>query len=227
MRFSVIIPALNEAASIARAARSAWDAGAAEVIVADGGSSDATASIAAAMSCQVIAAPRGRARQQNAGAGVATGDVLLFLHADGALAPEIGRQTAVAFANSRTVSCAFRQRIEAPGLAYRWLERGNAERVRWLGIAYGDQAICVRRSLFEELGGFPDVPLLEDLILMQLLRRRARPLLLDGPVYVSPRRWQRHGIAVQTLKNWGILARYVCGIPPDRLASLYRRHDEH
>jgi rSAM/selenodomain-associated transferase 2 len=226
MDFSVVIPALNEAASIRRAARSAWEAGALEVIVADGGSDDETANLAAKENCRVVRAPRGRARQQNAGAAIATGDVLLFLHADSALGPQVGAQLANAFSHSRVLSSALQQRIEARGLAYRLLERGNAERVRWLGLPYGDQAICVRRSVFEELAGFPDVPLLEDLLMMRQLRRRSWPVLLPGPVFVSPRRWQRHGLVRQTLRNWGILARYACGISPDRLAELYRRHDK-
>ncbi|HUE69394.1 MAG TPA: TIGR04283 family arsenosugar biosynthesis glycosyltransferase [Pirellulaceae bacterium] len=226
MHFSVVIPALNEAAAIGRAARSAWEAGALEVIVADGGSDDETAREAAKENCRVVSALRGRARQQNAGARLATGDVVLFLHADAALAPQVGAQLTEAFANPRVLSCALKQRIEAGGLAYRCLERGNAERVRWLGIPYGDQAIGVRREGFQQFGGFPDVPLLEDLLLMRQLRRQSWPVLLDGPVFVSPRRWQEHGVVRQTLRNWGILARFACGIPPARLADLYRRHDE-
>lgn len=226
MRFSVVIPVLNEAASIRRAARSAWEAGAAEVIVADGGSSDNTVALAANENCRIVTAPHGRARQQNAGAALAGGDVLLFLHADGALAPQVGAQLAVAFRRPGVLCGAFRQRIEAASLAYRWLELGNAERVRWLGMPYGDQAICVRREAFQELGGFPEAPLLEDLLLMCTLRRRSWPVLLPGPVYVSPRRWQRHGVVRQTLCNWGILLRYACGVHPDQLAELYRRHDQ-
>lgn len=226
MQFSVVIPALNEAASIGRAARSAWEAGAAEVIVADGGSDDETVKLAAKEDCRVVSAPHGRARQQNAGAARATAHVLLFLHADAALVPQVGAQLAEAFSNPRVLSCALKQRIEARGLAYRLLERGNAERVRWLGLPYGDQAIAVRREVFQQLGGFPDVPLLEDLLLMRQLRRRSWPVLLPGPVFVSPRRWQKHGLASQTLRNWGILLRYACGIPPARLAESYRRNDQ-
>lgn len=225
MQFSVVIPALNEAASIRRAAQSAWEAGACEVIVADGGSDDATASLAASENCLVIHAPRGRAHQQNAGAAAARGQVLLFLHADAALSPHVGAQLGRYFSRPETNCAALRQRIEAEGLAYRWLERGNAERVRWLGLPYGDQAISVRREVFRGLGGFPEVPLLEDLIFMQRLRRRSWPALLEGPVHVSPRRWQRYGCVRQTLRNWGILAAFVCGESPQNLANYYRHHD--
>lgn len=220
MRFSVIIPALNEVEHIRRAVVSAWQAGAGEVIVADGGSSDQTAALAAGAGARVIAAPRGRARQQNAAAAAADGDVLLFLHADNHLHPDVGRQLSAAV--RRGAACgALRQEIEAIGWAYRWLETGNAQRVRWLGLPYGDQGIFVRRQVFGEAGGFPEVPLLEDLLLMRRLNGRHWPALLPGPVYVSPRRWQRHGIAAQTLHNWGILARYCCGAPLETLAASY------
>ena len=111
-------------------------------------------------------------------------------------------------------------------MGYRLLERGNAARVRLLGLPYGDQAIFVRRSTFEKLGGFPEVTLLEDLILMQRLRQRAWPVLLPGPVSVNPRRWQARGIMGQTLRNWGIVAAYSLGVPPERLASLYPPHSD-
>jgi rSAM/selenodomain-associated transferase 2 len=225
VELSVIIPALNEAANIRRAIESSRQAGASEVLVADGGSDDATPRIAAELGCPVIDAPRGRASQQNAAARLARGDVLLFLHADNALAGNIAAQIESALASPRVLHGALRQRIEAPGLAYRWLERGNAARARWLGLPYGDQAIFLCRSVFEEIGGFPDVPLLEDLIVMQRLKRLGWPVLLPGPVLVSPRRWQRHGIAGQTLRNWRIVAEYSCGVSPERLASRYLRHD--
>jgi hypothetical protein len=111
-------------------------------------------------------------------------------------------------------------------MLYRCLDRGNAARVRWRGSAYGDQAIWMRRQLFFDLGGFPDVPLLEDLLLMRRFRRRAWPVLLPGPLHVSARRWQRHGVMRQTLRNWSILAAHACGASPQRLAHWYRRHDQ-
>jgi rSAM/selenodomain-associated transferase 2 len=225
VRLSVIIPALNEAEKIARAVDSARQAGAAEVLVADGGSTDETPSRAIAAGARVISAPRGRAIQQNTAAREAAGDVLLFLHADNALPKTAAEELASALQNPRTLHGAFRQRIEAAGFAYRWLEIGNAARVRWLGIPYGDQAIFIRRNVFEDLGGFPQVPLMEDLILMQRLRRRAWPLLLPGRVLVSPRRWQQQGIIRQTLRNWWLTAKYSCGVPPEQLAQQYKRHD--
>ena len=226
MRFSVVIPALNEAAVIRRAALSAWEAGASEVIVADGGSDDETAALAAACGCRVTGAPCGRASQQNAGAHLATSDVLLFLHADGVLAPQVGGQLDDALSRRRAVWGAFRQRIEAPHWIYRWLETGNAQRVMWLGMPYGDQALFVRRQVYHELGGFAQVPLMEDVLLSQRLRRRSWPVLLSGPVYVSPRRWQRAGVIRQTVRNWLLVTAFSCGVSPQRLAAWYRRHDQ-
>jgi rSAM/selenodomain-associated transferase 2 len=226
VRLSIIIPAINEAASISRAVDSAWRAGAGQVIVADGGSSDATTHLAAEHGASIIVAPRGRAAQQNAAAQQASGDVLLFLHADNWLEGDIAAQIRVSLAMPQRVHGALRQRIEADGLAYRWLERGNVDRIRWLGLPYGDQAIFVRRDTFVAAGGFPDVPLMEDVLLMQRLRRQAWPLLLPGPVHVSARRWQRHGLLRQTIRNWTLLAALSVGVSPERLARHYRQHDE-
>lgn len=225
MKVSVIIPALNEASSIARAARSAWKAGADEVIVVDGGSVDETLSIAKTEGCEVVVSAPGRAIQQNAGALRATGGVLLFLHADNHLNPRAIEQARNLLADSNAKCGAYRQQIDARGFAYRLLERGNAWRVCWRGLPYGDQAIFMRREFFESLGGFPEVRLMEDLLLMKKAKQVAWPRLLDGPVYVDARRWQRHGVIRQTLRNWTLLAAHRLGSSPDKLASYYRRHD--
>ncbi|MCA9207031.1 MAG: TIGR04283 family arsenosugar biosynthesis glycosyltransferase [Planctomycetales bacterium] len=227
MNVSCIIPTWNESAAIRKAIESAWQSGAAEVIVADGGSRDDTRELAAAAGARVIATPAGRARQQNAGAREATGDVLLFLHADTRLAEDCVQQIRVAFDRQpNRWGGAFRQRIEARGWLYRCLETGNAARIRFRGVPFGDQAIFVRREIFFAAGGFPEVALMEDLILMRHLRRQAWPVLLPGPLSVSPRRWQRHGIVRQTLRNWWLQAAYYCGVSPDRLAAHYPRHAE-
>ena len=218
---TVIIPALNEAAGIQRAVESAWNAGAKQVIVADGGSDDETCALAALARAEVVISRRGRAAQQNAGAQRATGDVLLFLHADNWLEGNVGRQIEAALTDARVLHGALRQRIDAAAWKYRLLERGNAARVRWCGLPYGDQAIFVRSETFRQLGGFPDVPLMEDLILMQRLRRLAWPALLPGPVYVNPRRWQKRGVVRQTLRNWSLVAAHSVGVSPERLARFY------
>jgi rSAM/selenodomain-associated transferase 2 len=222
---SVIIPALNEAASIACAARSAWKAGADEVIVVDGGSVDETISVAKAEGCELVVSAPGRAIQQNAGAARAVGDVVLFLHADNHLSPTAIAQACDLLKDRIIEFGAYRQQIDAGGLAYRLLERGNAWRVRCRGLPYGDQAIFMRRTFFESLGGFPEVKLMEDLLMMKKARRISWPRLLDGPVHIDARRWQRHGIIRQTLRNWTLLTAYQLGCSPDSLARYYRPHD--
>ena len=227
---SVIIPALNEAENIGLAISSAVAAGADEILVADGGSSDATREIVSRhVKCKLIEAPRGRAIQQNVAASQARGDLLVFLHADNRLHPKALQQVRDAYQSIPTATNfagAFRQRIESDGLGYRLLEWGNACRVLWRGNAYGDQTIFCSRRLFERIGGFPEEPLLEDLLFSAAVRRITRLQLLDGPVFVSPRRWQRRGIARQTLLNWSILLRHRCGVSPKQLAASYRRHDQ-
>jgi hypothetical protein len=118
----------------------------------------------------------------------------------------------------------FRQQIEAPQSIYRWLEWGNRLRIRWLGSAYGDQGIFVRREIYEASGGFPLVPLMEDVLLMRQLRRRYKVTLLPGPLHVSPRRWQANGPIRQTIRNWSLMTAFRCGVSPERLARFYRRH---
>jgi rSAM/selenodomain-associated transferase 2 len=225
VKISIIIPALNEALRLSETVARAWQAGATEVIVVDGGSSDATWEVAGSVACRRIRSARGRARQQNAGAAVAEGDVLLFQHADNWLVAGGAEQIRWALRDPRVAGGAFRQRIEAQGIGYRWLEWGNAWRVRWLGSPYGDQNLFLRRDVFFELGGFPDVPIMEDVLLMRRLRRRGWPVLLPGPVHVSPRRWQEYGLLRQTLRNWSLLAGLRLGIPTQRLARWYPRHD--
>ncbi|MEM1303631.1 MAG: TIGR04283 family arsenosugar biosynthesis glycosyltransferase [Planctomycetota bacterium] len=221
MRLSVVIPTLDEQACIARCVESALRLGAIEVVVADGGSVDATRGLAERAGAIVVQAPAGRGGQLNRGAEAAGGDTLLFLHADTRLPPEAADQIASAFHDPATVHGAFRQRIDAAERRYRWLEWGNALRVSRLGVPYGDQALFVRRSAFDDIGGFPDEPLMEDVVIARRLRRLCRPALLDGPLHVSARRWRRRGVVRQTLTNWTLLAAWSLGVPPKKLAAWY------
>jgi rSAM/selenodomain-associated transferase 2 len=173
----------------------------------------------------VPAALAGRAFQQNLGAQQSAGEVLLFLHADTWLDPAGNDQIEQALSDPQVAGGGFQQHIEAAGRVYRLLEWGNALRVRRWGMAYGDQGIFVRRELFERLGGFPAVKLMEDWLFMRKLRRAGRILLLPGPLHISPRRWQKHGIVRQTLRNGCLLAAASLGVSPNRLARYYRRHD--
>ena len=126
-----------------------------------------------------------------------------------------------ALAEDRCIGGCFQQRIDASGFGYRALEFGNALRVRTAGWAYGDQGIFVRRSVFEQAGGFPDVPLMEDLLLMKRLRGLGEFRLLPQRIHVSPRRWQQSGIVRQTLRNWSFVALTHLGVSPDRLVRHY------
>ncbi|QEG42236.1 TIGR04283 family arsenosugar biosynthesis glycosyltransferase [Roseimaritima ulvae] len=226
MEISVVIPAINEAEGIAAAVDSASSQGAMEVLVVDGGSQDDTVRRAQAAGARVVTSPSGRARQQNAGAALASGQVLLFLHADNRLGPHCLEQIREAFERRpQAWGGAFRHRIDAPQWLFRCIEWGDAMRVRWRGLPFGDQGLFIRREAFEQVGGFPDEPLMEDLLLARRMRRTAWPLLLPGPVWSSPRRWQRHGVVRQTVRNWSLQVAHACGCSPDRLAAYYRRHD--
>jgi len=224
VEISIIIPTFNEQTYVGRAVARAWATDPKEVIVVDGGSRDATAKRATSRGARVIRGPRGRARQQNIGAEEAVGRVLLFLHADNWLHAGALHQINEAMERTGVLGGAFCQRIEQPGAAYRILEWGNAARVRWLGLPYGDQGIFMRADIFRRLGGFPNVATMEDLLLMQRFRRLGRPALLPGPLHVSPRRWCRHGIVRQTLKNWSMLAAHRLGAQPEWLAGFYPPH---
>jgi rSAM/selenodomain-associated transferase 2 len=220
MSVSIVIPTLNEGADITETIRHARELAPAEIIVVDGGSDDGTVENASAAD-RVLTAPRGRGAQQNAGAAVSRGDVLLFLHADCWLEPGSLDAILAALDDPRAVGGCFQQTIEAEGLEYRWLERGNALRVRLWTLAYGDQGIFVRRTIFDRLGGFPPLPIMEDLFFMKRLRHEGRFILLENRLHVSPRRWQQNGIFRQTARNWLLTGLAQAGVPPDRLTGFY------
>ncbi|TWU47542.1 Glycosyl transferase family 2 [Rubripirellula tenax] len=179
----------------------------------------------AAGATKIVRSLPGRGTQQNSGAFMAKGDWLLFLHADNRLDADcIAEMTVHAGRQgSRFLWGAFKQRIESPRPIYRWIEQGNAARVRWRSMAYGDQAIFVRRDIFKQVGGFPDIPLMEDVELSKALRKRGKPFLLSGPVTISSRRWESHGVVKQTLKNWRLRIAHATGTHPAELSVMYDR----
>lgn len=221
MRLSIILPTLDEAAGIvaALAPLQALRRAGNEVIVADGGSADGTPALAIPLADRVIHAPRGRARQMNAGAAAASGDALLFLHADTSL-PE-GAELCMAAALRDHAWGRFDVLIDGSSALLRVVAATMNQRSRLTGIATGDQAIFVRRTAFDAVGGYPDLPLMEDIALSKRLKRLGPPACLARKVTTSGRRWQRHGVCRTILLMWRLRFDYWRGVPAERLARRY------
>ncbi len=221
-RVSFVIPALDEAERLPGLLADLRSFPLAhEVIVADGGSADGTAARAAALGARVLAAPRGRGRQLRAGATAAGAPVLCFLHADMRL--DAAALEALARAAAAGGAWALRLRIAAPGWRFRLVELGANLRAR-AGLPYGDQALLLPRALYQAAGGYPDVPLMEDVALVRALRRHGGVRLLSAAVAASPRRWCKDGVLRRTLRNWALVSAYLLGVPPERLARHYAPH---
>jgi rSAM/selenodomain-associated transferase 2 len=219
---SIILPVLNEAAGIRATlqALAPWRARGAEVIVVDGGSSDGTAALCEDLADQVLAGPCGRARQMNHGAAHARASALLFLHADTQLPPEADQHVA------RALQARHWGRFDVHIVGRsRWLPVVAAcmnLRSRWTGIATGDQALFMRRSAFDTVGGFPDQPLMEDVEISRRLRALAAPACLRQRVRTSGRRWDERGAWRTIVLMWLLRWRYWRGTPAEDLARAYR-----
>ena len=223
MQLSVIIPALNEAARIEATLRDLGSlrARGAEVIVVDGGSTDETADAAKRLSSAVLqGTPRGRAAQMNAGAARATGDALLFLHADTRLPADADALITQALQGHHWGR--FNVALDGGHPLLRMVESMMNWRSRVTGIATGDQAIFVRRATFEAVGGFPNQPLMEDIDLSAKLKRIGKPACLRARVRTSARRWEEHGIVATIVKMWWLRAAYFFGAKPATIARWYR-----
>ena len=221
MRLSIVVPALDEEVALAATLARARDGDVHEVIVVDGGSRDATCTVAARSADRVLVTAPGRARQMNAGAEAANGDVLLFLHADTLLPAGFADAVAGALADPGVVGGRFDVRLDG---ASRWLPVVAAAinlRSRLTKIATGDQAIFVRRAVFNALGGFPLVPLLEDVRFTTALKRRGRIACLRERVVTSARRWEQHGVARTVVLMWLLRLGHALGVAPERLQRFY------
>jgi rSAM/selenodomain-associated transferase 2 len=220
-RLTIVIPVLNEAAIIVAALRALAPlrARGAEIIVADGYSRDGTAQLAKPFADRVITVPRGRGAPMNAGAALGTGDALLFLHADTALPDSADRLIDAALA--RRAWGRFDLRIAGRHPLLIVIARMINWRSRLTGIATGDQAIFVSRKAFEAVGGFPDLPLMEDIAISRRLKRLCRPLCIATPAVTSGRRWEHNGVIRTILLMWRLRLSYYLGVEPALLAELY------
>lgn len=213
---------LNEASTIARAlAALRRGAANAEIIVVDGGSGDASVAAARAIADTVIASPRGRARQMNAGARVSTGAALTFVHADTIVPTTFAADIDEALSNPAIVGGRFDVQLDSNALALRLIGAMISIRSRISRTGTGDQAIFVRREVFDRIGGFPDLELCEDLDFTRRMKRAGGVACLRSRVITSSRRWTHDGIARTVLRMWSIRALYLLGVSPARLSRHY------
>lgn len=218
---SVIVPTLNEAERLPATLAGLVRPGV-EMVVADGGSTDETLACARALGARVVACPAGRALQMNAGARVARGEIFLFLHADTKLPADFDRQARQILAQPGTSGGAFRLGIDRPGYRLGLIALLANGRSRCFQLPYGDQALFLSAALFRELGGYAELPILEDVELVRRLRGRGRIRLSSRVAVTSARRWQRFGVARTTLWNLFIILAYLLGVAPQRLQHWYR-----
>ena len=223
IRISIIIPTLNEAENIKEAIATPHPNTHREVIRVDGGSKDDTIKIAQSLDVKIISSFPGRAVQMNTGAVAATGEILLFLHADTCLPTGFDNMVRTALQQPGTVAGAFKLRIDASLLSLRWVEWGINVRSHFYQMPYGDQGIFLTKAVFQQIGGFPELPIMEDFELMRRLKRIGRIVIIPTPVVTSARRWLQKGVFKTTLLNQIVIIAYLLGVSPERICRWYRR----
>src|SRR5262245_60314282 len=225
MSLSIIIPALNESAIIADTlqALAPLRGRGAEVIVVDGGSADDTVARCRPLADLVLVAPRGRALQMNAGGARARGTVLLFLHADSVPPADTDALIVDGMNRTRRSWGRFDVRIAGTHPLLRLVEWAMNLRSRWTGVATGDQGMFVTRSLYTAAGGFPEIPLMEDVALTKRLKRFGPPLCLKHRITTSARRWEKNGVLSTIVLMWRLRLAYWLGADPGTLAARYRK----
>lgn len=218
---SIVVPVLHEAGTLSATLAPLQPSRGrdVEIVVVDGGSTDGTVEVARPLADAVIVAPRGRAAQMNAGAAAARADTLLFLHADTRLPPDAPRLVREALA--RASWGRFDVRIEPATPLLRVVGAMMNARSRLTRIATGDQALFMRRAAFAAAGGFPAIPLMEDVAMCRALKRLGPPACLRARVTTSARRWQRHGVLRTVVLMWRLRLAFAMGADPHRLARAY------
>ncbi len=219
---SVIIPVLDDAEALDLALNSTQDCTGVERIVVDGGSSDRSAEVAQSRGVKILHSPPGRARQMNTGAEVAEGAFLVFLHADTCLPERFDHHVGQILTQSGVAAGAFQLQIDAPSARLRLIEKVANWRSRYWQMPYGDQAIFLRRELFREVGGFPDLPIMEDFQLIRRLQSEGQIVIAPAAVLTSARRWKQLGALRTTLLNQLMILGFYLGFEPSRLARWYR-----
>lgn len=220
---SVIIPTLNEAATIDDSLARLAGVEGVETIVVDGGSDDGTPDRARACGAKVVCGPQGRAVQMNLGSAKASADILLFLHADTRLPDGFEKQVLELMDEPGTVAGAFRFSTGSDSFAMRFIEWAANLRSRMLHMPYGDQGLFIKKELFRDVGGFPEIPIMEDFALIRQVARVGRVRIARTSAITSPRRWERMGKWRVTLYNQAVVIAYLLGVPAERLARFYNR----
>jgi rSAM/selenodomain-associated transferase 2 len=221
VNISVIVPVLNEEKTIATTLEALTALAPYEIIVVDGGSTDRTAEISRQFDAKTMASSRGRAQQMNYGACHASGDVLLFLHADTRLPDSAFRDISMALSRPDCLGGRFDVELEGQHWMLKVIGAMINSRSRLSKIGTGDQAIFVRRSVFEEIGGYPEIPLMEDIAFCRTLKRMGEIACLNSRVLTSGRRWEIDGVWRTILKMWTLKLLYLGGVPPNRLKQYY------
>ena len=221
MNISVIVPVLNEEQRIAATLQELAPLAPHEIIIVDGGSKDRTREIAAQFDLNVVSSQRGRARQMNRGARDASGDVLLFLHADTRLPSSAFHDITDALYDPRCLGGRFDVELEGRHWMLPIVARMISYRSRVTKVATGDQAIFVRREVFKKMGGFPDIPLMEDTALCRALKRMGGVACLRSRVVSSARRWEADGVWRTIFTMWLLKLLYLAGVSPSRLKQFY------